>query len=807
MAVLNGLKIFIAKVSSKDRTTRAAKADRYFSSRTFYLRDIASDAPAGTQAIGILREINGLGLSMGEVVAEDKYGSITLDVTRGTTSFDKRFYDVFERDTIIHQSIVLYSLEVPEESLNGAQAGTGTIADWRIEFAGEMTDCKINTREKKLTISIKTKALSDESPNYQIIRANFPNSSDEASGAFLPIIFGQTTVPLTFLRSGTSDPDTLAGLTADQIAYFDFAIGTQLTNSDTNKRYLLGSIVNRYTQAADGKFYALELPSSTAGFGFTPFEPFKLTTPLVLPAASAQYGSESARLLLPGSPKNYLVTSALGYWQVNRSSGTPLTPKLKISVYDKNISSPLPSNEIQSGSAAFTKAMLFSASPSLPVMMAATFNTPVFFVTASKGYFIAGMVNDESQASTLSGGLPTDYWQVITSSDIGARITKDRTTAKEGWIALADSNIYALSPVVATRELIPDTSQAYLFERIREIYWNGVTLTSFTVSSGVDVTAASAQDICDLSKLNLVYEVEGLKTQNTFLTGVSDQLITRADHIVKLLWLLSYGSLSGLDVSIFNPGGYVQNLDGCTNGKQGLREILLEVLENSACKLVPRDGGNTVALWAYGVPQSVVATISEADATLDDIEIAGQDRIVNRVRANYARSAIPLNSTAQQQGENNFAASVQADDPISQELYGIRDLESSFIELRYVKSAIAAERWANYKIAQYARERMYVTFTVPFWKSNYRMIDLMDKVRFSHIDNPSYLGSASSADEPPLTTEGIDEGLDYNLGDPWRRAQQYEMRILGRIPKYSINAEEATITFRAVVLNNPNEIT
>lgn len=903
-----------------------------------------------TPIYGILRGISGLGQSMGEVVADDKYGSIEIDVTRGTIEHDKRFYDLFEKETVLNQDILIYSVQRQEDY-------TDTFADWQIEFSGQVASAKISPDRKTMTLDIRSKEISYDSPNYLLSRANFPAASNDASGKFLPIAFGVCELVPVFFR--TQDTAQAGGIY--KVREADFALASNFYNADPDKSFINGSVLNRYCLNDENNYSLLTLPYSATCL-YTELIVFPGPTGTYIAQANLPEANELNKLT---PSNNYIVT--MGEYSVipfiSGSTSIPSKPTFNLDFFEKTKGGQVPNGPSVGGGNTTYNTANISTFPALVAgfpfasapRVAINLSKPVFLWKES-GYMIGASFSD--------GSFPvgTAYWgrKLVTGSEVPAYLQDQqpwrlyyftRTSAFERFI-------YAVGRI-GTSDLV----SPYTYERL------GHAIKIVEDANLSPLALVGTQDPVDISTLKLVYQMEGLKTQSTFLTGTSGQLITRADHIIKLLYYLSNNfSLTGLDTTTFSPGNYAPDLGGVTEGKESFRDIVLEVLENSACKLVPRRGTNSVALWAYGVQQPTAAIITEADATLEDIELNGLDAIVNRIRVNFDKSAIPLSTAAQQQGQENYRQTYEASNALSIELYGVKDLDSDFIKLKYARLLSAVQRWADYKLAQYAPERMYVTFRLPFWKNNYRLLELMDIIEFNHIDNVSYYGSASSNTEPPVTTplnqvpnifsfesefdnaywtkteatitanaivapdttisadklvesvnnsthriirsvtvtsgatytysiyakaaernkifleaisgvtdvyayidlvsglktsgnadveikrindgwfkisvtfiakstsaslycflSTVDSGsitytgngtsgvyiwkaemkkteLDFNLGDLWRRAKSYKMRILSRNPNFNINSEETTISFRCLVLDNPTEI-
>lgn len=794
MAGVKNLKIFVARISFKNKRTGIAATDMWVASRSFArLGDLVSDPPSGESeknVLGILREMDGFGQEMGEVMAGDKYGSIVLDGTRGSTEHDKRFYDRFQNETCLHQSVICYSAEMQY----GVQ---GSIAsDWEVEFSGEVSFVDIDTSGKKLTLSLKSKEVKLDSPNFQITREAFPDCSDESSGRFLPLIFGESIVPLYFTDTVLAEE----GFPISQ--HFGYATIPQggfvyeLADVNEDDDYLI-----YFDRGNEGyrKMIVLRGPASTTVPQIT--SGVSGSTVLTAQVLSNDENRDSdivafnaAPLVFAAGEPGLIVTAirvrGVGYNDVakNVTSG-----EIKVSIWSSDTNNFIPSTLL--GEASVDAAQYQSsvrASGNFDIIL--NLNEPIFiaqprdFPSSSLYYVWVGIqqtnLNDPTSGTLINTAFKFDGGNTSITDSCYFKPSNVGTFLVD-LVAYPGGKTYNFGVFcVAGQE-----ADTYFSEGM----WGFVIL---------DPT-----ERLNMQNLKMLIRAgKLLDTSGGTITGSSFGEIKRADHVIKLLYYLSNGnSLTGLDTTTFNPGDYAPDISGATEGRRTYRDIMIEVMENAAMKLVPRRSTDSLALWAYGISQDIAAVITESDCRLESITIAGEDGIVNRVRVNYGRSGVPLDLANQQQGQKNYIRSFQADDTLSQSLYGIRDLSEDFVELNWIGDEEAAERWAEYKLAMYAPERMRVTFTVPFWKENYRSLDLMDIIRISHIDLPSEFGSNSASNERIMTTEGVTPDDDFNLGDVWRRCMDYKLRILGRRPKYSINSEEAEIQFTCLVLDNPGE--
>lgn len=757
MTGVRNFKFFLVEFNTKVKATGAAGRTVFVSSRSMNIPEAMDSTDSGI-VYGILREISGLGQSMGELVADDKYGTITLDVTRGSFEHDKRFYDLFEKETILHQDVTVYSCEMqPSE---GVAFDLTNEWDQVVEFIGEVSSVSIDIGERTCSISVKSKNIPDESPIFQITREQFPDAPDSSLGIFVPIIFGKVEVPAYPVGDGR------------------YVFQTHFNDAAPTRNFASLGIDEYYHEDQDGSWEVFSQAPMTP-------EDFQADQGSNESGTFADLDEEYAVDILSG----YVITAIKTRWGKFIGGGADVAGKPIISaeLRLRQADFGIPQDSVGRAQIAF-KETTFQTSDHF---FLAYLERPVF-LSPRYSYSMSSNVVDEVLRD--NGGSWRNF-KALTETEEGAFLVDSISGNVSGkWNRQTISSLYWFLWGVRADTFVVNESlyQDVLFKQ--RIF--GAMHEPF---SGNVAEPLVDPEPPSLDEMSIVLAVAGIEED-----GSSDKTgggaITRADAIVRMLYYLSNGdSLDGLDYTTFDPASYAPQLAGVTEGRQTYREILLEILENSAMKLVPRrSAAGPLAIWAYGVRQESVAVISEADCTLNSIEIAGEDAIVNRVRVQYGPRSYSTGS--------EYLGAYEASDALSQSIYGVREVSEEFVRLRYIASKEAAERWANYKFAQYARERMRITFTVPFWKNNYREIDIMDVIEISHIDSPSFFGTAPPYQEPPITVDARISGDDYNLGDIWRRAQSYRLRVLGRHPNYSINEDEATIQFTCLVLDNPDEI-
>jgi hypothetical protein len=216
---------------------------------------------------------------------------------------------------------------------------------------------------------------------------------------------------------------------------------------------------------------------------------------------------------------------------------------------------------------------------------------------------------------------------------------------------------------------------------------------------------------------------------------------------------------------------------------------------DSAALIINRDG--TVSYWTYGTTQSISAVFTERDCTLESVDSTGIESVVNKINLYYGEAIDLLanSATTNISYENElFESSAE-----SIATYGTRENSANFTSNNWIKNTATAQKYADYKLAQYEFERFEFVINTAYWNSNYRTLELWDLVELNHIDAPSIFGSS-----PPNQTKNLFDGVDWAIGDALRHAKSYYCRIIDRVVEYDLNGE-ARITFKLRALNR-NEI-
>ena len=732
----------------------------------------------------IIANITGLGLEMGEALPNNRKGAIVLDCARGSYRYDMRLYDLLEEYSFGEQEIEIYSFEKPLDVI-------GDDNDLESEFKGKMLHLNYNADSKMLTVQIEHIPISSNlctvrlnSTVYDAV-ADTP-LADSAEGKYCPLPINDawfTMIPLNNEGEWYSPADQYGPAFYGGVEFQDF-------NSD-------GSSRQWWVKNTDGVYGLCNVYSATNEFS-------RYSSSTYLDTDEYAYGwkldvdfDNDENILLSmvrlrfhpyGPSADYngdLIVTIHEYDEANDVPGRELARSV---VQQADYIS-----EVQGGSNFYVyfplnKAVPFHNNGMVDYMLVfqSTDNTDSHWrirgnSTASSYYWRRDQDTRDGHEWDKygSGTYVMPYMTFYGCEAIGG-----------GTIQLYEEDEQPYPIAIYGHEL-RNTSQDWehpetaLLEPVG-IAYNGIhgTINNHysSISNTNDVDwKYPFEALASLFYIQNGYSMDGLNTRY-----YKDSISQIADHVIQ----------------------------GTTRGAVTFRSLMIEICRNACYAVVPLRGSD-LTLWWYGVEQEVAAILDEGDCTLDGFKVSSEDAIVNTARIAYDRSAVPRSTTELDAGEHaNYNKSLEIelgqggfDDFItdSVNVYGRKNPNDTFQVLDFIEDDDMAERYAEYLFVKGALERWEFTITVPFWKSNYRDLNVYDIVEVSHVDNPSSGGTAV-AGEAKLPAYDGQVAEDFALGHVWRRAKRYSMRILSRKPNYAVGKAEPTITFRLRVLNNEREV-
>lgn len=763
---------FIVKLTISKLADASTKTI-WISNRTFHADELYSGSP---DVKGILAGINGLGQEMGEVIPNNRTGTIQIKAVRGTYDFARRLYDFLEEYAFINQDIVVYSFKK-------APNAVGSSSDLTVEFTGKVYDYGIDVAGGIFSLEVTSAGLSLLLANQRVtLQEDVADTTyyfSEAANSYLPIVIGAANEieAVAYSESVTTFSGYQYNLSTRYVlgsTWGDTRFGAYfgMDGLDDNPVYIRDED-GIYQQAKLDYHASTNIPvfsddgSNTSFLDFLTGARLRWAIPLDL---SAYENHILTKINVRARGQNNGALTVEGDIIFKLAYGRLINSSLTLDYIDGAVAT-LPKLNIQGlirGASAYETGGV-------------SFEKPVYINRPDEVY----LVIEETGLTS-----PNDQFQLYMQSGSMVSYTQDADDNNDIWNSGSSYGNPSLIEFYGYyRSFTGTIEEAGLVQNIGYNYGTG-TVLSYEPSA---------------READLVFTVDGIIDDDpAVITDTAELLLTKSFDVVKLfMYLGDLGSLSRWDETRY-PAARDLSLDvaGVITDGITFRDLIVEVLENSNSKLIPNFDG-TYSFWTYGVTEETAAVFSEADCILESIDTVGIEEIVNKINLAYDPRIVGAGSRSTKQ--DNFGGLIEDEDTESIAIYGERTTAEEFLTPRLIRSAVTAQAYIDYKFIQYSKERQIYTIRVPFWKNNYRSVKMWSIVQLSHIDNPSKQGST-----PPNITRMIDEdtvseGEDWALGFVLRNAKRYFFRVVGRQPVYDLDGEPE-IEFSLKILNNPNEV-
>jgi len=735
---------------------------------TYYLsnRAIIDDSNVG-RYVPILSSVGSFGANMGDYLPSPISSSIDIVNTPNSFGYERRFSDLFDRETCIGQTIELYAAETELNDLNVSSdfvlAWSGTVLSYQCD--GERLTLKVST------VGISQRVLGKEilSDTY----GGYPGApAPGILGQVLPLVFGDTNNEVRALYT--------SGSVYSPSYSYAATMGTQYPMGGVNN-LLVKNSAGDYTYATT----AFSVSTSVAGLSGTPNNK----------GENLNSTNEIITRLDRVAPIPYVITKLACTLYYNNTIAS--TTDFTFTIYESMWATGLDYKELAKYNVTATTGVGAAAHYTSYVDLAA----PIFF-DAAKYYFLG-----------ITTGAASDWWwstDTTTSAPINFNYTRPRAAgSKLSWTV---GTVYKHLLEAYSICLTDSPSGAGTLNNT-----TGYGHAYFTLTQN-----ASNANYADLTKLEYAVVTSGLKDDTSGnITGSASSVIKSPQHLAKLLDLEWNGSTwtgGKFDFSEYSATytplntsthEFYRTVIGNTEGAVSLESFYEELCKNSACR-ISYLRNNKLGFYAWGTNITSSATITDED-TLGDISVtfAGVETVVNRVSFAYKKTLRYSNITDRIATQNrqytytlnwnkNISSYVAFLVGNSEDLYGARVLKDSKYD--FVPNTGSAECLAKFILNTYKNPSVFVEFEVPFFK--YSTIDLLDVVTLVHPGLPAYFGTSQNASLPTYT--GIP--VDLLMGDYLKRAKPYRAQIEGREVTFDSNSI-AKIRFTARLLLNPNDPT
>lgn len=723
----------------------------------------------------ILQGAAGVGLAMGQFLPENSRATLTIDNSASSLGSQRRFSDLLQRKTIIEQSVLVEVAQIPlaREDIQNSDF----VEVWRAKVTS------VTIRPDDMRITISRSEIPIRTITKLITRDNFPDAPDSSLGKTLPIVFSASgdfveVEPIRITPAYNQSSQTKV----------DYAYATTLAGQH---------IVSQATSAP----HEVSIPDSegrliTAAFVSNPNDPIPecdFDADGVGGWISYPWGSikETGFLLLPGqniTEGNILVGADFRFKADQNASFTEVEGEgFSVKIYSRGRNG-WPENILASSfNELVTSNTNIIYEGFLPNGLAVDehrfifrFELNRYVVVPEEGVFI--IVTRETKEDTQwelcrTGVLFTTYplFQTFIKLDTGST-SYDATANSPDWYFIETTQdrismgVYAIGQVDD-----PDGQSSTLFE-------NGLGHAKWTAQM-------REQDAPDLTRINWSMRIKGLKddTGGT-ITGTPSLRINEAEHATRLM-LREWNGSAWVD-NTFSESKFAAThtdavvISGATRGRATTRDILENIMRNSASKLVPYASGSTqsLALWTWGQTETIDTVIDDENAELVSAEIKGVETIINHFQAAYDKRLLrrveSLSADGTLSDYYGFFDSVNSQVvpsaiiTSSQSKWGIRPLSN--ITYDWLVDETSVEYLAKFYLRNYNEPQQTAIIRVPYYK--YPTVEVMDVVALKMVNLPAYFGSTHDAKRP---LAGTDENeVDLLAGHYWKRAQTYRAQIL-----------------------------
>lgn len=715
----------------------------------------------------LLLGVSSLGSEMGNFLPQSSTGTLTVDNTRGSLGFERRFSDLFERNTIINQPISVYAATSADEM--GPASGTliykAKVAAWRI-------DPVANT----LTISIDSMTIDKRIVTRAIDLTTFTDAPQGSVGQSLPIVFG-------------SDVE-VKPVQLDSLAAPNWGYATCLHPTFVN-----GGVQNYYTKDDRGVYGVISNPAATTT---------ALYGPGVDPAGSAYAWTDLRRQGSPIAPgaNGYIITTG---WIVCCGAGSAQTfGNDKITIELDRIDHFSLSSGIQGTKIAGAEVLKSTYQASFDGAASAfyvyfSFDKPVYL---NKDYYYRFSIGQSVEDTN-------DY--VFWWFNPASSTQQFKLPGSDSWyykVATDQQIAYALYGV-----RIDDSPSGTAGLRDK----NGLGVSYFTLSQRA---AGTGQTNPDLTVLDFIVSIDGLLDDSSgTITSSASSVIANPVHALRLLdwrWNGSTAWVAG-DVSTTKYSathaltGYSRTIGGHTDGETWLETALEEICYNHAIRIALNNAATTyLGAYTWGTNIAISATFHQDNCDIISIDQAGVSTIINQADLFFDRklSTLTIEKVVSETSLKSFAQDLHWYDGangeatflahLSKTLYGSRILQNNKFD--WIADSTTAQTLCQFFLKKFSLPHTYVTLECDLMDNLAR--DLFDVVTIIHPDLPAYFGTSPAAkcatyagtEAPPTPKTDL------------VRAQPYRAQVEGRETDLNLGGIPR-LRLTCLLLTNPNDPT
>lgn len=731
-----------------------------------------SNRPIFTGTFGdffpILKDVSRLQSALDTYSVMAASGSIVLADHIGSFAYERKFSDLFERETIVDQQIEIYKSETELDS---------NTPSWGLIFRGYA----LNARREggQLEIAIESRAFERRYVNLNINTTDFPSAPTSSIGQVLPLVLGTDVEvkPILISPLGDSSPS--------------YAYATTMPT-----HFKSGGVQNYYARDASNLYSeVISVPTnaSTKVFGTTSHD-----------------GTESSSFNSPfsgawqidtySSSTHYIIKGGVIRFEGHNNGGGTYSGTIDIALYASKPNEDLPDKPLaQTTITQVNYTASFASNTTFEIEFSFNVAVPL---TNTRKYWLYLKYNQ--------GGSTYSY--------VNVRVYSSTTVQ---WAGKIGDSGFSLGSVFS----VPCYS-------LYGVYIIDSPLSSTATSEGLgsasfELTQRGApayQSDPDLTALDLIVKVDGLIDVNGTINGSAFSVLEWPHHQVEALSYKYNGSSWAANTTdwdfttydsthaVFASGHlYERKTSGATSGLTLLEQLITDIAKNSASRIGYTNEGK-LAFYAWGLEQSPQMLVSQDIGKITSLEILDQSFILNSLRFAYGRqltSSVNLAALINQGFATDSIGTLTwtvGTSALSTHLIGTSQtnfderflLDSSF---QYIQNSTAAELLARFFLARFNLPAQYVDIELPLADGD--TLKLLDVVRVQSPELPAYYGTSYNAD--PSHYEGYP--ADPGLGEVLTRAQTYRAQIEGRAIEV-FNDRGPTLILRCkLLLNYPKDPT
>jgi len=727
----------------------------------------------------IIESIQGIGTQQDILFPKATTGTIRLDNSRDSLTFQKRLTDLACNYVIQGSCIRIYN------ACNDAKKNE-FFEDRNVVWEGEIEGIVYNTTAKqnnqKVTISVRP-IENEHTVTKQLNINNFPDLPDRNKNKFLPLVVGDNV---------QVQPYALRGDVADQIQLIpniDWAYATNLE----------GTADGRFRNSGIRQILAADLDTSEDG---TQEQEYKrvvtaptINTPLY-PVPAAALGATTNRVNRnlafpigydPNDINNKFVVTGVRIYGLRGQSGAAAPEgELSIRIYSqrRNRVRPKPTNDHLAEAIVVKEEYTAQWQGAGVFDVVAQFDKPVPFV-ADTFYWLGIQGSNEDDVNSLTEiNLHTMPAQPNTrrfaTTDDPNRNNQNTWVKRSG----VENRTIRFEFFGMVFEDVPEGNATPDEDGLGCSYVTTTynPLNAFTTDGG-------RLFIDQLDRFDFLLEIGGLADTEGFLTSFPNTTLLSAHHQIAALFHQYNGTFwreGNFDRNRFIDTHvqytdvaqqFFRRNDGRTYNKASNFDVIRELCRNSYSTLVYDAFGRTgrYSLLAHGLTRDSVLTVDDNDALVEKFSVNRLNTVVNHIRMNYDRrlDSVHFQSLVDQEEARGYGQTLNLDPRdggVGQQLselsfihYGEKSLTNENFD--YLKDAQSVQSVAELYLRLHDHPFDIVQLVLPFCAFN--QLRMYDRITLHSTEVPNISGTSpnyySNPDECGISGIEITQVKDIDL--------------------------------------------